>query len=132
MLIAISYRDFSKNLDKEGYYQAFLNGVFSEGIEQDIYSYAPNYELGLGYADICIVKRENGDVTKAAIIELKHSKNIDTLNEDSKKGLKQIFDKKYHLGLFEKHDTLKSISCIGLAFNGKQCAVACKKANVNN
>ena len=132
LLIAISYRDFSKNLDKEGYYQAFLNGVFSEGIEQDIYSYAPNYELGLGYADICIVKRENGDVTKAAIIELKHSKNIDTLNEDSKKGLKQIFDKKYHLGLFEKHDTLKSISCIGLAFNGKQCAVACKKATVNN
>ena len=57
---------------------------------------------------------------------LKHAQSKDDLVKAADNGLKQIFDKKYANGLFEKRFKLESIVCAGLSFFGKECYLSMK------
>lgn len=50
-------------------------------------------------------------------------KNIDEINQKADEAIRQIEDKKYDMEL--KNDGYKHISCYGIAFCGKECAVHC-------
>ena len=121
LMIATSYRDFGRNVNKEAYYQAFLNGMFVDYANNEIYSYTPSLETGNGVADIVITKNDE----QAVIIELKCAKSVDELDKMADTGLKQIIEKKYAEGLLNKQFSISSVTCIGLSFCGKECRLAC-------
>ena len=70
------------------------------------YTYTPSYETGHGLADIVITTQSK----YAVILELKHAQSKDDLVKAADNGLKQIFDKKYADGLFEKGLSLNQLS----------------------
>ena len=120
-MIATSYRDFGRNVNKEAYYQAFLNGMFVDYANNEIYSYTPSLETGNGVADIVFTKNDE----QAVIIELKCAKCHEELDKMADTGLKQIIEKKYAEGLLNKQFSISSVTCIGLSFCGKECRLAC-------
>ena len=107
---------------KEAYYQSFLNSIFVDVSDNFEYTYTPSYETGHGLADIVITTQSK----YAVILELKHAQSKDDLVKAADNGLKQIFDKKYADGLFEKRFKLESIVCAGLSFFGKECYLSMK------
>ena len=123
LMIATSYRDFGRNVNKEAYYQAFLNGMFVDYANNEIYSYTPSLETGNGVADIVITKNDE----QAVIIELKCAKCHEELDKMADTGLKQIIEKKYAEGLLNKQFSISSVTCIGLSFCGKECRLACSQ-----
>ena len=122
LIVATSFNEFGRNVEKEAYYQSFLNGIFVDVSQNSDYTYASCYETGNGFADIVITEKSK----KAVILELKHAKSKDDLVKEADNGLKQIFDKKYTDGLFAKKFKLESIVCVGLSFFGKECSLSMK------
>ena len=99
-----------------------MNGIFVDVSENSDYTYASCYETGNGLADIVITAQSK----YAVILELKHALSKEDLAKAAETGLKQIFDKKYADGLFEKRFKLESIVCTGLSFFGKECYLSMK------
>ena len=122
LIVATSFNEFGRNVEKEAYYPSFLNGIFVDVSDNFEYTYTPSYETGHGLADIVITTQSK----YAVILELKHAQSKDDLVKAADNGLKQIFDKKYADGLFEKRFKLESIVCAGLSFFGKECYLSMK------
>ena len=120
LIVATSFNEFGRNVEKEAYYQSFMNGIFVDVSENSDYTYASCYETGNGLADIVITAQSK----YAVILELKHALSKEDLAKAAETGLKQIFDKKYADGLFEKRFKLESIVCTGLSFFGKECCLS--------
>lgn len=123
LIVATSYKEFGRNVDKEAYYQSFLNGMFVDYANNDIYTYDPSYETGFGCADVVITKNNQQSV----ILELKVCKSREKLEETALVGLNQIFDKKYDEGVFARKIKVQSIICAGLSFCGKDCYLVFKE-----
>ena len=87
----VSVRDFATKAKPENFYHGFLSGVFTN-CSDSISDYQSNSESGDGYADITFLDRRK---KKAVILELKASKNIESVIIDAKNAIKQIDDKEY-------------------------------------
>jgi len=109
----ISYMD-----QNESYYHGMIAGLFT-GIKG--YTILSNREGGKGRSDLQLKPIRKS--REAFVIEFKVTKNIDEINQKADEAIRQIEDKKYDMEL--KNDGYKHISCYGIAFCGKECAVHC-------
>ena len=115
----VSVRDTATKAPHENYYHGFLNGLFSN-CKDIITDYHSNYESGDGYADITFKSRRN---SIAVVIEIKAVTREEDLDEYAQRALEQIEEKNY-CAPFLKISRVKNILAFGIAFGGKDCAVA--------
>ena len=118
LLTSVSYNDTKKG--NEAFYHGLIMGIglYLEGE----YITKSNIESGLGRYDFLIEPKNKSK--RAFIMEFKSTDSIEKLEEVSKEALKQIEDKKYDISL--KQNGIKEITCIGIAFCGKQIKISYK------
>ena len=117
----VSVRDTATKAPHENYYHVFLNGIFTN-CKDNLGEYHSNYETGDGYADITF---NNLDGTKACVIEIKVCKEKESRAKKANEAIEQILEKHYADAIFED-ENITSVNAIGIAFSGKNCALACK------
>jgi len=116
-----SVRDTATRSPHENYYHGFLNGIFTN-CKDNLGEYHSNIEAGDGYADITF---NNLDGTKSCVIEIKVCKEKESRAKKANEAIEQILEKHYAESFFED-ENITSVNAIGIAFSGKNCAVACK------
>ena len=117
----VSVRDTATRAPHENYYHGFLNGIFTN-CKDNLGEYHSNIESGDGYADITF---NNLDGTKACVIEIKVCKEKESRAKKANEAIEQILEKHYADAIFED-ENITSVNAIGIAFSGKNCALACK------
>ena len=118
LLTSVSYNDTKKG--NEAFYHGLIMGMglYLEGE----YITKSNIESGLGRYDFLIEPKNKSK--RAFIMEFKSTDGVEKLEEVSKEALQQIEDKKYNVSL--KQNGIKEITCIGIAFCGKQIKISYK------
>ena len=118
LLTSVSYNDTKKG--NEAFYHGLIMGMglYLEGE----YITKSNIESGLGRYDFLIEPKNKSK--RAFIMEFKSTDSVEKLEEVSKEALQQIEDKKYNVSL--KQNGIKEITCIGIAFCGKQIKISYK------
>ena len=118
LLASVSYNDTKKG--NEAFYHGLIMGMglYLEGE----YITKSNIESGLGRYDFLIEPKNKSK--RAFIMEFKSTDSVQKLEEVSKEALQQIEDKKYNVSL--KQNGIKEITCIGIAFCGKQIKISYK------
>ena len=118
LLTSVSYNDTKKG--NEAFYHGLIMGMglYLEGE----YITKSNIESGLGRYDFLIEPKNKSK--RAFIMEFKSTDSVEKLEEVSKEALQQIEDKKYDISL--KQNGIKEITCIGIAFCGKQIKISYK------
>ena len=117
----VSVRDTVTRAPHENYYHGFLNGIFTN-CKDSLGEYHSNYESGDGYADITF---NNLGGTKACVIEIKVCKEKESRAKKANEAIEQILEKHYADAIFED-ENITSVNAIGIAFSGKNCALASK------
>ena len=117
----VSVRDTATRAPHENYYHGFLNGIFTN-CKDSLGEYHSNYESGDGYADITF---NNLGGTKACVIEIKVCKEKESRAKKANEAIEQILEKHYADAIFED-ENITSVNAIGIAFSGKNCALASK------
>ncbi|WP_335941009.1 AAA family ATPase [Fusobacterium polymorphum] len=118
LLTSVSYNDTKKG-NKAFYHGLIMGmGLYLEGE----YITKSNIESGLGRYDFLIEPKNKSK--RAFIMEFKSTDSVEKLEEVSKEALQQIEDKKYNVSL--KQNGIKEITCIGIAFCGKQIKISYK------
>ena len=117
----VSVRDTATKATHENYYHGFLNGIFTN-CKDSLGEYHSNYESGDGYADITF---NNLGGTKACVIEIKVCKEKESRAKKANEAIEQILEKHYADAIFED-ENITSVNAIGIAFSGKNCALASK------
>ena len=117
----VSVRDTATRAPHENYYHGFLNGIFTN-CKYNLGEYHSNIESGDGYADITF---NNLDGTKACVIEIKVCKEKESRAKKANEAIEQILEKHYADSIFEDENII-SVNAIGIAFSGKNCALASK------
>ena len=84
------FRSISFYDSVESFYHGFLAGILSQS---ENYLVKPNRESGNGRSDIMV--RSPSLRGRSFILEVKVSEQIGDLEQDAKKALQQIYDKKY-------------------------------------
>ncbi len=118
----ISIRDCATKAPHENYYHGFLNGLFSNCSKGFFSEYHSNCEAGDGYADISFTDAYS---EKAVIIEIKTTATVSKLPELCDEAVTQISDRNY-AEPFMDNPMVQSSYAYGIAFSGKNCAVAVK------
>ena len=118
LLTSVSYNDTKKG--NEAFYHGLIMGMglYLEGE----YITKSNIESGLGRYNFLIEPKNKSK--RAFIMEFKSTDSVEKLEEVSKEALQQIEDKKYNVSL--KQNGIKEITCIGIAFCGKQIKISYK------
>ena len=118
LLTSVSYNDTKKG--NEAFYNGLIMGMglYLEGE----YITKSNIESGLGRYNFLIEPKNKSK--RAFIMEFKSTDSVEKLEEVSKEALQQIEDKKYNVSL--KQNGIKEITCIGIAFCGKQIKISYK------
>ena len=118
----VSVRDTATRAPHENYYHSFLNGIFTN-CKDNLGEYHSNIESGDGYADITF---NNLGGTKACVIEIKVCKEKESRAKKANEAIAQILEKHYADAIFED-ENITSVNAIGIAFSGKNCALASKR-----
>ncbi len=119
----VSVRDIASKAPPENYYHGFLNGIFTNCSEEFFTEYHSNTESGDGYADILFTDSVG---EKGVIVELKVCREKESRIKKAEEAISQIEEKNYAEPLFED-ENITSVQAVGIAFSGKNCAVAVKK-----
>ena len=119
----VSVRDIASKAPPENYYHGFLNGIFTNCSEEFFTEYHSNTESGDGYADILFTDSVG---EKGVVVELKVCREKESRIKKAEEAISQIEDKNYAEPLFED-ENITSVQAVGIAFSGKNCAVAVKK-----
>ena len=98
----------------ENFYHGFLTGILSQS---ENYLVKSNRETGNGRSDIMV--KSPSLRGRSFILEIKISDCIDDLEEDAKKALKQIDEKRYAEEL--RTEGYRNIDCYGISFYRKDC-----------
>lgn len=106
--MTISYHDY-----KEDFYHAFLADIFAGAG----YVVESNKEHGEGRSDIVIYDEYQG---KVAIFEAKKSQNPKDMEQNCKRAIEQIDERKY---ADEFEDAYEEVLCYGISFYKKRCLV---------
>ena len=119
----VSVRDIASKAPHENYYHGFLNGIFTNCSEEFFTEYHSNAESGDGYADILFTDSVG---EKGVVVELKVCREKESRIKKAEEAISQIEEKNYAEPLFED-ENITSVQAVGIAFSGKNCAVAVKK-----
>lgn len=118
----VSIRDTATKAPRENYYHGLLNGIFSNS-SYAISNFRSNSESGNRYADISF---ENADGDIAVIIEIKVSKADANRGQIARDAISQIESQNY-AERYLKDEAVHSVFAYGIAFCGKNCAIAMKE-----
>ena len=110
------FRTISFYDSAENFYHGFLAGILSQS---ENYLVKSNCESGNGRSDIMV--RSPSLRGRSFILEVKVSATVDDLENDAKKALQQIRDKKYVEEL--RAEGYRKIGCYGISFYRKDCEV---------
>ena len=110
------FRTISFYDSAENFYHGFLTGILSQS---ENYLVQSNRETGNGRSDIMV--KSPSLRGRSFIVEVKVSDSVDDLENDAKKALQQIYDKRY---MEELHaEGYRKIDCYGISFFRKDCEV---------
>ena len=98
------------------FYHGFLAGILSQS---ENYLVKSNRESGNGRSDIMV--KSPSLRGRSFILEIKVSNSIDDLEDDAKKALQQIYEKRYMEEL--RTEGYRKIDCYGVSFFRKDCEV---------
>ncbi len=98
------------------FYHGFLAGILSQS---ENYLVKSNRESGNGRSDIMV--KSPSLRGRSFILEIKVSDSIDDLENDAKRALQQIYDKRYMEEL--RAEGYRKIDCYGVSFFRKDCEV---------
>ena len=101
----------------ENFYHGFLAGILSQN---DRYLVKSNRESGNGRSDLMV--KSPSLRGRAFVVELKVSKQIDDLERDAERAVRQIVDKDYIGEL--RREGYRKIDCYGISFYRKDCEVS--------
>ena len=107
----ISFYDSAEN-----FYHGFLAGILSQS---ENYLVKSNRESGNGRSDIMV--KSPSLRGRSFILEIKVSDSVDDLEDDAKKALQQIYEKRYMEEL--RTEGYRKIDCYGVSFFRKDCEV---------
>ena len=110
------FRTISFYDSAENFYHGFLTGILSQS---ENYLVKSNRESGNGRSDIMV--KSPSLRGRAFIVEVKVSDSVDDLENDAKKALKQIYEKRYMEEL--RAEGYRKIDCYGVSFFRKDCEV---------
>ena len=110
------FRTISFYDSAENFYHGFLTGILSQS---ENYLVQSNRETGNGRSDIMV--KSPSLRGRSFIVEVKVSDSVDDLENDAKKALQQIYDKRYMEEL--RTEGYRKIDCYGIAFYRKDCEV---------
>ncbi len=110
------FRTISFYDSAENFYHGFLTGILSQS---ENYLVKSNRESGNGRSDLMV--KSPSLRGRAFVVEVKVSDSVDDLENDAKKALKQIYDKRYMEEL--RAEGYKKVDCYGIAFFRKDCEV---------
>ena len=110
------FRTISFYDSAENFYHGFLTGILSQS---ENYLVKSNRESGNGRSDIMV--KSPSLRGRAFIVEVKVSDSVDDLENDAKRALKQIHDKKYIEEL--RAEGYRKVDCYGISFFRKDCEV---------
>jgi hypothetical protein len=108
----------------ELFYNGFILGLVSAVSSQ--YFVDVERESGLGRADLMLIPLSTARYQNALILEFKFSKSEEKLNLLAQEALEQIEHKNYEAKI-KAHENVASTFKVGLAFSGKDVAVAFKE-----
>ena len=107
----ISFYDSAEN-----FYHGLLAGILSQS---ENYLVKSNRESGNGRSDIMV--KSPSLRGRSFILEIKVSDSVDDLEDDAKKALQQIYEKRYMEELWT--EGYRKIDCYGVSFFRKDCEV---------
>ena len=110
------FRTISFYDSAENFYHGFLTGILSQS---ENYLVQSNRETGNGRSDIMV--KSPSLRGRSFIVEVKVSDSVDDLENDAKKALQQIYDKRYMEEL--RTEGYRKIDCYGISFFRKDCEV---------
>ena len=110
------FRTISFYDSAENFYHGFLTGILSQS---ENYLVQSNRETGNGRSDIMV--KSPSLRGRSFIVEVKVSDSVDDLENDAKKALQQIYDKRYMEEL--RTEGYRKIDCYGIAFYRKDSEV---------
>ncbi|MDE7187085.1 MAG: PD-(D/E)XK nuclease domain-containing protein, partial [Lachnospiraceae bacterium] len=108
----------------ENFYHGFLAGILSQSED---YLVKSNRESGIGRSDLMV--KSPSLRGRAFIVEIKISENIDELEADADRALRQIYDRKYMDELFT--EGYRRVDCYGISFYRKDCEVRFGKGSAS-
>ncbi|RUP51882.1 hypothetical protein BC936DRAFT_144901 [Jimgerdemannia flammicorona] len=109
----------------ESFYHAFVLGLLIH-IRDYNYSIKSNGEAGTGRYNVCLVPMVT-HLPLAILMEFKVTYGMETIEAAAQKGLNQIEEKRYEVGL---PDYVKQLVEFGIGFKGKRVCVMGKKLNL--
>ncbi len=105
-------------------YNGFMWGLFASSVNED-YFVEKERESGLGRADLLIIPKETGPFPFALILEYKIANKTEDLQVVAQSALDQIEAKEY-ISKIKAYKNVEKVIRVGLAFSGKEVAVAFK------
>ena len=105
-------------------YNGFMWGLFASSVNED-YFVEKERETGSGRADLLIIPKETAPYPFALILEYKIASKTEDLQTVAQSALDQIEAKEY-VSKIKAYKNIEKIIRVGLAFSGKDVAVAFK------
>ncbi len=118
--VSASYFDSGKYA--ELLYNGFMWGLFASSVNED-YFVEKERETGSGRADLLIIPKETAPFPFALILEYKIANKTEDLQTVAQSALDQIESKEYSSKI-KAYKNVEKIIRVGLAFSGKDVAVA--------
>ncbi|WP_342264970.1 AAA family ATPase [Cardinium endosymbiont of Philonthus spinipes] len=119
LLQSASFFDVHAAKQGESFYHGFVLAMLAS--ISDRYYIRSNRESGFGRYDVLLIPKQTG--SKALLLEFKHLRKEEELENVAKVALKQIQDQSYHTELLQ-HPHVKEVVEVGIAFSGKAVLAA--------
>ncbi len=126
LMEALSFRDVVGEKKAENFYNGFVAGLIASLGESHWVD--SNKESGRGLYDIMLTPKSNKN-TRGLILEFKHAKKMDLIEDEAMKALTQINQLNYATEL-KRHPHITQVLKVGLAFSGKEVLSVYQEENL--
>ena len=126
LMDALSFRDVVGEKKAENFYHGFVAGLIAS--IGDTHGVDSNKESGRGLYDIMLTPKNNRD-TRGLVLEFKHVKKIDLIENEAMNALTQIDQLKYATEL-KRYPYITHVLKVGLAFSGKEVISVYQEENL--
>lgn len=126
LMDSLSFRDVAGEKKAENFYHGFVAGLIAS--VGDTHWVDSNKESGRGLYDIMLTPKSNQN-TRGLILEFKHAKKIDLIEDEAMKALTQI-NKLQYVTELKRYPHITQILKVGLAFSGKEVISVYQEENL--
>ena len=126
LIDSLSFRDVVGDAKAENFYHGFVAALIAS--VRDTHWVDSNKESGHGLYDVILIPKQ-GRGTHGIVLEFKHTKKSESLEEEAEKALDQIDQSKYAT-VTGRYPHITNVLKVGLAFSGKATQSIYKEENL--